>query len=124
MIIIHLNIPVFKRYINDIIINFQLSKTLPDYQSKVETKLGVTRNLTTSVEELYSWTEEVRVKLSLGKLSDDDIKYYRSSLEEKQEHFENLDSTFWVLAQNAESHNLTVSESLKVSTTSSFFLIY
>ena len=72
--------------------------------------------MTTNVEDLYCWTEELRVKLSLGAISNSEIQGYKAAIKEKTSQYESLDSTYWVLAQNAEAHGLTVSESLKVST--------
>lgn len=112
---------------------FQLSQTLPDYQNGLETKLNVIRNLIDGSEDLYRWTERVRIgaatmnpcvspKITRGKKSESnfeqpssDIKNLERELEEKAATYETLDSTYWVLAHDAESKGLTVDATLKVS---------
>lgn len=91
-----------------------MAKTLPDYKNLIETKLGVTKTLVTDVEDMYKWTEEMRVKVALRNMTDEEIKLSKITLREKETLYENLDSTYWVLAQDTESKGLTVSVALKV----------
>lgn len=91
-----------------------MAKTLPEYKNLIETKLGVTKTLVTDVEDLYKWTEEMRVKVALRNMTDEEIKLSKITLREKETLYENLDSTYWVLAQDTESKGLTVSVALKV----------
>ncbi|KAK7068113.1 hypothetical protein SK128_001327 [Halocaridina rubra] len=88
-------------------------KTLPDYKNMMDTKLGVIKTLVTDVEDLYKWTEEMRVKTALHNLTDEEIKMMKLTLQEKEVLYENLDSTYWVLAQDAEGKGLTVAVGLK-----------
>ncbi|XP_071545204.1 uncharacterized protein [Panulirus ornatus] len=90
-------------------------KTLPEYKSMVDTKLGVIKTLVADVEGLYKWTEEMRVKVALRDLTEEEIKLSKITLREKEALYENLDSTYWVLAQDAEGKGLTVAVALKVS---------
>ncbi|KAK3861924.1 hypothetical protein Pcinc_032159, partial [Petrolisthes cinctipes] len=123
----------------------KLSETLPRYRNMVETKLGVIQTLVREVEDLYRWTEEVRIRQALrgayttpqddqrtmgqgwnnrrpsleqaedeGKLTEEEGgKPWKVVLREKEATYENLDTTFWVLAQDAEGKGLTVSMALK-----------
>ncbi|XP_066986161.1 dystrophin, isoforms A/C/F/G/H-like isoform X25 [Macrobrachium rosenbergii] len=88
-------------------------KSLPDYKNMMDTKLGVIKTLVTDVEDLYKWTEEMRVKTALHNLSEEEVKMMKITLHEKEVLYENLDSTYWVLAQDAESKGLTVAVGLK-----------
>ncbi|XP_069180920.1 LOW QUALITY PROTEIN: dystrophin [Procambarus clarkii] len=88
-------------------------KTLPDYKNMVDTKLGVIKTLVADVEGLYKWTEEMRVKVALRNLTEEEIKLSKMTLREKEALYENLDSTYWVLAQDAEGKGLTVAVALK-----------
>ncbi|KAK8372489.1 hypothetical protein O3P69_018911, partial [Scylla paramamosain] len=91
----------------------KLSQTLPEYKNKVETKLGVIQTLCQEVEEVYRWTEEMRVKLALRNLSPEEVRSARVMLREKEAMFESLDTTFWVLAQDVEAKKLCASVVLK-----------
>ncbi|KAK8373968.1 hypothetical protein O3P69_007893, partial [Scylla paramamosain] len=91
----------------------KLSQTLPEYKNKVETKLGVIQTLCQEVEEVYRWTEEMRVKLALRNLSPEEVRSARVMLREKEAMFESLDTTFWVLAQDVEAKRLCASVVLK-----------
>ncbi|XP_064105389.1 dystrophin-like isoform X5 [Macrobrachium nipponense] len=88
-------------------------KSLPEYKNMMDTKLGVIKTLVTDVEDLYKWTEEMRVKTALHNLTEEEIKMMKITLHEKEVLYENLDSTYWVLAQDAESKGLTVAVGLK-----------
>ncbi|XP_069940660.1 microtubule-actin cross-linking factor 1 isoform X2 [Cherax quadricarinatus] len=88
-------------------------KTLPDYKNMVDTKLGIIKTLVADVEHLYKWTEEMRVKVALRNLTEEEIKLSKMTLREKEALYENLDSTYWVLAQDAEGKGLTVAVPLK-----------
>ncbi|XP_042209207.1 dystrophin-like [Homarus americanus] len=88
-------------------------KTLPDYKNMVDTKLGVIKTLVTEVEDLYKWTEEMRVKVALRNLTEEELRDSKVTLREKEALYENLDSTYWVLAQDAEGKGLTVAVALK-----------
>lgn len=118
----------------------KLSDTLPRYRNMVETKLGVIQTLVREVEEMYRWTEEVRIRQALrgsytlpedraddckpsleqaedraAALTEEGGKPWKVVLREKEAAYENLDTTFWVLALNAETKGLTVSMALKVT---------
>ena len=66
------------------------------------------------MEDIYKWTEEVRVKLALRSLPLEEVKECQGVLREKEVMFEGLDTTFWVLAQDVEGKGLAVSAALKV----------
>lgn len=81
----------------------------------VDTKYGVIKTLVRDVEDLYKWTEEMRVKVALRNLTEEELKASKKTLREKEASYETLDSTYWVLAQDAEGKGLTVSVALKVT---------
>ncbi|XP_068223554.1 microtubule-actin cross-linking factor 1-like [Palaemon carinicauda] len=91
----------------------KVAKSLPHYKNMMDTKLGVIKTLVTDVEDLYKWTEEMRVKTALHNLTEEEIKLMKITLHEKEVLYENLDSTYWVLAQDAETKGLTVAVGLK-----------
>lgn len=105
----------------------QLSQALPEYQRTLETKLSVIRNLLDGSEELYRWTEKIRLQAQApSALGDDDsqraqedpvlvLRQMQRELEDKSSVYETLDSTYWVLAHDAESKGLPIDSTLKVS---------
>ena len=114
----------------------KLSQALPDYQNGLETKLNIIRNLMDGSDDLYRWTERVRIRATLLKpcmspkisrsstsesstsgespASASDLHQLKQELEEKAATYETLDSTYWVLAHDAESKGLLVDATLKV----------
>ncbi|XP_047739356.1 dystrophin [Hyalella azteca] len=101
----------------------KLSQALPDYQNALETKLSVIRNLLDGSEELYRWTEKIRLQAlapgnadDLSKATQEPLALVRQmqrELEDKLVTYETLDSTYWVLANDAESKGLPVDSTLK-----------
>ncbi|KAF2364920.1 Calponin domain [Trinorchestia longiramus] len=103
----------------------KLSQALPEYQNTLETKLNVIRNLLDGSEELYRWTEKIRLQAQTpstvgeGALKEQEdpilvVHEMQQQLEEKSSVYETLDSTYWVLAHDAESKGLSIDSTLKV----------
>ena len=93
--------------------------------------MNVIRNLLDGSENLYQWTEQVRLRASMKlpiALDSDavpdsggldgrpllQLECLQHQLDDKLATFETLDSTYWVLASDAEAKGFAVDDTLKV----------